>query len=322
MKAIRVHGFGEPEVMQLEDVTDPVPSHPAPGQVLVRVRAAGVNPVDAYIRAGKYGPVGFPYTPGIDAAGTIEKIAADVKNFSIGQRVYVAGSMTGTYAEFAVCSPDQIHRLPDDLSFAQGAAIGVPYGTAYRAMFIRAAARAGQTALIHGASGGVGLAAVQLAKAAGLTVIGTAGSEKGIALVRAQGADHVLNHTVAGYASAIPELTGGKGVDLIVEMLANVNLNNDLGLLALGGRVVVVGSRGPIAIDPRQTMGRDLSIIGMSLRNATPAELLEIHAALGAGLANKTLQPIIDTQFPLAQAAQAHRAVMESGSAGKIVLIP
>jgi NADPH2:quinone reductase len=176
--------------------------------------------------------------------------------------------------------------------------------------------------LIHGASGGVGIASVQIARAAGLTVIGTAGSDKGLALVREQGAHHVLDHRAPGYLDQIVALTEGRGVDVILEMLANVNLGKDLTVLAQGGRVVVIGSRGTVEINPREAMARDAAILGMTLFNTSEQDAASIHAALVAGLENGTLRPIVGRELPLAEAPQAHRAVMESGAYGKIVLIP
>jgi NADPH2:quinone reductase len=306
--------------MALEEVADLVPG---PGQVLVTVKAAGVNPVDTYIRSGLYrSDLELPYTPGTDAAGVIAAVGPDVKHRRVGQRVYVAWSVSGTYAEQVLCNEFQTHPLPDDISYGQGAAIGVPYGAAFRALFQRAHARPGETVLVHGASGGVGLGAVQLARAAGLRVIGTAGSEQGKALVKAQGAHHVLDHRQPGYLDQLTELTCGKGVDLILEMLANVNLAKDLTVLAKSGRVAVIGSRGKIEIDPRETMGREASIIGVTLYNATPHDLASMHAAFVAGLENHTLRPVVSREFPLAEAPAAHHAVMETSSLGKIVLIP
>jgi NADPH2:quinone reductase len=200
--------------------------------------------------------------------------------------------------------------------------MGVPYATAYRALFFRAQAKPGETVLIHGASGGVGTAAVQLARAHGLRVIGTAGTDEGLRLVKEQGAHHVLNHRSADYLKEVVSLTGGRGADVIVEMLANVNLDKDLGVLALRGRLAIVGNRGRIEIDPRQMMSRDGAIFGMTLFNATAEELATIHAALGAGLESGALHPVVGREFPLAEAAQAHEAVMAAGAHGKIVLIP
>jgi NADPH2:quinone reductase len=215
-----------------------------------------------------------------------------------------------------------VYRLPERASFAQGAALGVPYATAYRALFRRARLEPGETVLVHGASGGVGTAAVQLARAAGATVIGTAGSPDGLRLVADQGAHHVLDHTKPGYLTEVATLTGGRGPDVILEMLANVNLANDLGVLARYGRVVVIGSRGALEFDPRATMRIDATILGMSLFNAPPGEMQRIHAALGAGLENGSLRPIVGREFPLAEAPRAHEAVMEPQANGKIVLVP
>ena len=320
MKAIQVHEFGDPDVLKLEEVPDPTPG---PAQVVVRIHAAGVNPVDAYIRTGGHivrPPL--PYTPGMDAAGVIESVGEGVTRLNPGDRVYVAGTISGAYAEKALCLATQVHLLAARVSFEQGAAVGVPYATAYRGLFQRANARPGEVVLVHGASGGVGTAAVQLARAAGLTVIGTGGTEKGRQLVAEQGAHHVLDHRSPDYLDEIRKLTGGRGVDVILEMLANVNLAKDLGLLAQRGRVVVIGNRGTIEIDPRAAMGKDSSIIGMSLFNASEEERASIHAALVAGLESGTLRPVVGQNMLLAEAPRAHEAVMEPGAYGKIVLIP
>jgi NADPH2:quinone reductase len=325
MRAIRVHEYGGPAVLKLEELPDP---KPGPGEVVVRVRAAGVNPVDAYMHTGTYvRKPPLPYTPGQDGAGEVQSAGADVKNFKAGDRVYIAGvgntaAGAGTYAELALCSPSQLHRLPARTAFGQGAALGVPYCTAYRALFQRAVARPGETVLVHGATGGVGIATVELAHARGLTVIGSGGTDKGLAVVKEHGADVVVNHRETGYADAILKATGGRGVDLIVEMAAHINLDRDLGLLAKHGRVVVVGNRGRAEIDARQAMGRDAAILGMTLFNTTDVDRVEIHAALVAGLENGTLNPVVGREFPLADAARAHEAVMEPGALGKIVLIP
>jgi NADPH:quinone reductase len=320
MKAIRIHNFGPPEVMHLEDVPNLVPG---PNQVVVTVKACGINPVDTYIRSGLYQPaLKLPYTPGLDGAGIIADTGSEVHSRKVGQRVYVAWSVSGTYAEQVLCEEHQTHPLPKNISFGQGAAIGVPYGAAYRALFQRAQAKPGESVLIHGASGGVGIAALQLARAAGLLVIGTAGSDKARTLAFAHGAHHVLNHHEAGYLDVLPSLTGNRGVDVILEMLANVNLDHDLSALAVGGRVVVIGSRGRIEIDPRTALGREATILGMSLYNATEKELTSMNAAFVAGLENGTLQPVISRELPLAEAAIAHHAVIEASTLGKIILVP
>lgn len=324
MKAIRIHTFGDPEVMQLEDIPEP---QAGPGQVVVRLHAVGINPVETYIRSGIYPKPPTPFTPGHDGAGVIDAVGSDVDNVAVGDRVYITGSLSGAYAEKTLCAANRVYPLPEPASFAQGAAINVPYGTAYQAMFHRGCALPGECVFVHGASGGVGIAAVQLAHAAGLTVIGSAGTDRGRDLVLEQGADHVLDHTTDGYLDQVLSLTNGRGADLIMEMLANINLGNDLNVLAPGGRVVTIGNRGPgnqgtVSINPRALMARDADIRGMSLGNASEEDRIRMHAAIVAGLANGSLSPVIGQEFPLAEAAKAHHAVMETRAYGKIVLIP
>jgi NADPH2:quinone reductase len=324
MKAIRVHQPGEPDVLRYEEAPDPVPG---PGQALVRVRAAGVNPVDTYIRAGRYAQMPqMPYTPGGDAAGTVEAIGANVTRVKVGDRVYTAGGnarlLNGCYAELLACDADLLCPLPLSLSFAQGAAVGVNYATAARALHHKARAVPGETVLVHGASGGVGLAAVQLGRAHGLRIIGTAGSERGRKLVLDQGALYALDHTKADYLDDVMKLTEGRGADVILEMLANVNLAKDLTVVAKFGRIVVIGNRGTIEINPRDAMGREASVHGMALWNASDRELASLHAAIGAGLASGVLKPVVGTELPLREAAKAHVQIMAPGAYGKIVLIP
>jgi NADPH:quinone reductase len=324
MKAIRVHKFGGPEVLQLDEVPNP---HPGPGQVLVRIRAAGVNPVDTYIRTGTYTMTPtLPYIPGTDAAGVVAAVGEGVKRVKTGDRVYVVRTagppLTGGYAELAVCNEPLVQPLPPSVSFAQGAAVAVPYATAYRALHHKAHGRPGETVLVHGASGGVGIAAVQLAVAHGMTVIGTAGTERGRTLVREHGAHQVLDHTAPDYLQTLTALTEGRGADVILEMLANVNLQKDLDVVARYGRIIVIGNRGAIELNARGTMTKDAAILGLALPNATAEEMASIHAALVAGLTNGTLKPVVGRELPLADAARAHEAVLRPGAYGKIVLIP
>lgn len=320
MKAIRVQQFGGPEVLKIETVPD---LQPGPGQVLVKVHAAGVNPFETYQRTGTYAiKPQLPYTPGADAAGSVIGIGAGVQRVRAGDRVYVAGNVTGSYAEQTVCLESQAHPLPKNISFQQGAAIGVPYGTAYRALFQKAHVLPNETILIHGASGGVGIAAIQLARAHGMTVIGTAGSEEGRELVRQNGAQHVLDHSKGSVAEEVKKITDGRGANVILEMLANKNLAQDLSMLAIRGRIVVIGNRGNIEINPRDAMSRDAVILGMTLWNTPEEDLARIHAALVAALASGVARPVIGKEFPLAEAARAHEEILQPGSYGKIVLVP
>jgi NADPH:quinone reductase len=311
MRAVRVHEFGGPDVLQVEEVPQP---QPVEGEVLVRVQAAGVNPFEAYVREGRYTELpALPYTPGCDAAG----VRTDT-----GERVYVTDSLSGTYAEYALCPGEAVRPLPDDLSYAQGAAIGVPYFTAYRALIQRAAPAAGERVLIHGASGGVGIATVQLAVAAGLDVVGTTGSEAGSDLVSAQGDVRVLDHRDPAHAGVALELTGGEGFDIIIEFLANVNLGTDLKLLAKRGRVVVVGSRGSVEVDARDLMNAEGAVLGMRTPNARPDEAATARAAVDAGLRSGVLKPVVGRELPLADAPRAQSLIMERPALGKLVLVP
>ena len=320
MRAIRVHEFGEPEVMRWEEVADPVPGA---GQVVLKIEAAGVNPVDAYIRSGNY-PMKppLPYTPGSDAAGIVESVGEGVKACQPGDRVFTSGTVSGAYAEKALCLESQVHPLAQRISYAQGAGVHVPYGAAYRALFQRGRAVPGDWVLIQGATGGVGIAAIQFARASGMKVVGTGGTERGRRLILEQGGHFALDHHAPKYLERAMEITENRGFDVILEVLANVNLGKDLSVLARQGRVVIIGSRGAAEINPRDAMSRDAEILGMVLFNAPPRETQSIHAALVAGLENGTLRPVVGREFPMAQAPQAHRAVMEPGAFAKIVLIP
>ncbi len=320
MKAIQVHRFGGPEVLELQEIPTP---KPGPGQILVRVHAAGVNPYDTYMRNGTYAvKPELPYTPGSDAAGNVEAIGEGVKKVKAGDRVYTAKTLTGAYAEYALADESQVYALPEKISFAQGAGLWVPYGTAYTALHHHGHAHAAETLLVHGASGGVGLAAVQFARAQGLTVLGTAGTQRGMDLVLKEGAHHAFDHTKPDHADEVLKFTGGRGVDLILEMVANVNLAGDLKLLATRGRVMVIGNRGEITINPRDLMSRRASVCGFTLWAVTEAEVAEIHAAIAAGLENGTLRPIVDKQFPLKDAPLSHQEILAPGTFGKIVLVP
>jgi NADPH2:quinone reductase len=311
MRCIRVHEFGDPEVLRLEELPQP---EPVEGEVLVRVHAAGVNPVETYVRAGSYGRLpALPYTPGSDAGGVL---------VPSGERVYTSGSLSGTYAEHALCRRDQVHPLPDGLSYAQGAALGTPYATAYRALVQRGRAFAGERVLVHGASGAVGLAAVQFALAMGLRIVGTAGSEAGRRLLTDQGDVQVVDHHDPGHLDAARELTGGQGFDLIIELAAHANLGAVFPVLARGGRVVVVGSRGAVQVTPRDLMEREATVLGTLLANATTDDRAEAHEAIGRGLREGWLKPAVGRELPLAEAPRAHRHLSERPALGKLVLLP
>ena len=214
-----------------------------------------------------------------------------------------------------------VHALPATLSYAQGAAVGIPYATAWRALFGKAYVAPGETVLVHGASGGVGLAAVQMAAAHGCIVLGTASTEAGRELVRSEGAHRVFDHRAADYTDEILAFTGGHGVSVVLEMLANVNLERSLGMLAPRGRVVVIGNRGSMEFNPRVIMAKEATVLGMTLWNMNAAEDAAVQAGVSAGLENGTLRPVVGREFALADAPRAHEAVLVPGAHGKVVLL-
>jgi len=322
MRAVRVSQFGGPEVLKIESEV-PVPK-PSKNEVLINVKAAGVNPVDTYIRNGTYARVpDLPYTPGDDSSGIVEAVGSEVTKFKAGDHVLTVRTTTGSYAEFTCAESDYVSHLHKPLSFNQGACIGIPYYTAYKSIHFRAKAQPGEAILIHGASGAVGIAAVQLSKALGLTVYGTAGTSAGVELVKSLGADAVFNHREDGYLEKIQAATGGQGVDVILEMLANVNLQNDLTLLKFRGRVVVIGCRGSIEINPRLTMGKETSIMGVALMTSTPEEWRQMHAAIEAGQKGGWIIPQVGEIYQITDASKAQDDVINNpGTTGNRILIP
>lgn len=319
MRAIRVHEFGDPGVLRLEEVPAPAPVE---GEVVVRIQAAGVNPYETYVRSGAYRTLpALPYTPGVDGAGVVAQAGPGV-DLQPGARVYVTDSLSGTYAEYALCRAEDVHPLPAALSYPQGAALGVPYATAFRALFQRGQARPGEEVLVHGASGAVGLATVQFALAAGLRVTGTAGSEAGRDLAAAQGDVRAFDHHDPDHLRAAYASTGDRGFDMIVELLANVNLGDDLTALARNGRVVVVGNRGTVEVNPRDLMNVEGAVLGVMASLATPQETAAADAAVAAGLRESRLRPVVGREMALVDAPRAHRHIMERPALGRLVLVP
>jgi len=268
----------------------------------------------------------LPYTPGKDGAGIVEKVGEAVTSIKEGQRVWLSGAQTGTYAQFAICDEVTVHPLPDSISFQQGAALWTAFGTAYYALYHIGVPNLNgpNTILIHGASGGVGLACVQFAKQIPNTIIiGTAGTQEGCEFVLKSGANHALNHREPDYLEKVAQLSNNK-VDIILEMLANVNLANDLKLLNHRGRVVIIGSRGTVEINPRDLMSRRAEIRAVMLGHATPEELKEIKNGIQRGLEYGTLNPVISKTYSLDSSFQAHKDIMASdnslGSKGKLVI--
>ncbi|WP_195269553.1 NADPH:quinone reductase [Eubacterium sp. 1001713B170207_170306_E7] len=320
MKAIIVSSFGDEEVLKYQETATPVP---AAHEVRVKMEAVGVNPVETYIRSGHYPALPtLPYTPGNDGAGIVDAVGEDVERLKEGDRVFVAAALarhnSGTYAEYVVCDAGAVRPLPESLSFSEGAALGTPGLAATYALYSKAKLKPGETVFIHGASGGVGSLAVQLARRTGAYVLGTAGNPEGMALVKKLGAHRAFNHNSPDYIEAIKQETGGQGPNVIIEMVANVNLMKDMELLAKYGRVVIVGNHGTIEFDPRAAMTKDAVVMGMNIGNmpekAYTANLYALSAAMESGL-----HTVIGKELPLCRAAQAHREVSE-GKSGKVVL--
>ncbi|KAM6327397.1 quinone oxidoreductase isoform 2-T2 [Podargus strigoides] len=288
MRAVRVFEFGGPEVLKVRaDVLVPEPKE---NQVLIKVHACGVNPVETYIRSGSYARTpAVPYTPGSDVAGVIEGVGEHVTAFKKGDRVFTVSTISGGYADYAVAAANRVFPLSDKLDFRQGAAIGIPYFTAYRALFQKGCAKAGKSVLVHGASGGVGIATCQIARACGLKVLGTAGTEEGMNVVLRNGAHQAFNHREADYID----------------------------------KIKVVGCRGPIEINPRDTMSKESSITGVSLFLATEEEMCECATAVLGGIEAGWLKPAVGSEYPLEKVVKAHEDIIHSsGARGKMVLLP
>lgn len=322
LKAIRINQFGTSENLVVEQVKV---STPAENEVLISLHAAGVNPSDVYTSTGTYAvKPNLPYTPGLDGAGIVEQVGEQVTNVKAGDRVFIAslpnGKSTGTLAQQIVCESRFVHPIPEHISFEQGAALGIPALTAYRALVGRAKVKSGQTVFIHGASGAVGLHAVQIAKALGAKVIGTASRDSGKQLVKDSGADVVLDHIKEDTVDSVLSETDGKGPDVIIEFLANENLQTDLQMIAKHGVIVVVGNRGEIEINPRLVMQKECDVRGMVLFNVSAEEHQELISGVAKLLETEKLKPVVGYSYPLEQAGKAFDAVINGKHNGKVVV--
>uniref|UniRef100_A0A915C452 Enoyl reductase (ER) domain-containing protein n=1 Tax=Parascaris univalens TaxID=6257 RepID=A0A915C452_PARUN len=317
-RAAVVRTFGDPERIQVENQAI-LPQLTSPNQALIRVKCAGVNPVDAYIRSGHYSVLPhLPYTPGREGSGIVEQVGEKVKDFKIGDRVWFTDPLIGSCADYSIA--DKFYKLNDETSFAEGATLGIKYMTAYRALFLKAHARAGQTVLIHGASGGVGLAACQLAFASSLKVIGTASTVDGRQLVKENGAEFVVDHSKGEYWEELKEAYPS-GFDVILEMLANANLEHDFELVANNGCIIVIGSRGTVEVNPRLLMVKEACVRGALLAKSSANEYDFMSAHIGRLLMENAIRPVISKRFPLRQLSAAHRYIIHHiGSHGSVVI--
>ena len=295
LKAITVKEFGSEDVLKLEK--EQSLDKPKEKQCLVKIESAGVNPVDALIRKGFFSKECRKYTPGLDGSGVVEEAGPGSK-FKKGDRVYVGKNCpntTGTYAQYALVGDKSLHLLPDNVSFDEAAALWVAYYTAYHALIQIAGGVPGQTVLVHGASGGVGLAAVQIAKARGLRVLGTAGSQEGLELIKKHGCQQAFNHKKEGYQQDIQKYLDGSPLNIILEMAAGYNLDSDLDLISANGTIVIIGSHGNLQVTPVKIMMKTATIRGVVLGKISDEQSREVDSAVFAGLQNGSLKPIIQS---------------------------
>ena len=295
---------------------------PETNQILVKIYYAGVNPVDTYHRSGTNGYTPqTPFTPGLDGAGEVVDSGENVSRFTKGDRVYFSPlRIIGTYGEYCLVNEDEIRPLPDQLSYEEGAGLYVPYFTAYTAMFLRGKAQKGETILIHGASGAVGQACMQIAKANDMKIIATAGSEQGLKLLKDLDADIIVNHREEKHLQLAKELNNNDEIPLIIEFLADKNLQNDMEICKMNGRIIIVGNHGETTINARMTMKKNLDIRGLSLFNASQKDIETIHKALTEGAEEGWLKPRCNQIFDLKHVAEAHKLVTKGPSLGRILI--
>jgi len=322
MKAIHVHEFGDPEVMVFEDAADP---SPGAGQILVDVKAAGVNPVDTTFRSGAHPlskSLALPWTPGVDAAGDVLAVGEGVSGFAPGDRVFGA-AVSGSYAEKALLSSLRTAKLPGNLSYEEGASLPVVLYTAYYALIYKAQLKAGETVLIHAGAGGVGCMGIQIAKAAGARVITTVSSEEKAAFCREFGADVVVNYREEDFAERCLTETDGRGVDSVIEMVAVENFGDDCRAVKKYGCIVVLGAgtgKNPVgSVNYPPFYSKDIDVRGLSLFNSDPV-FPEMIRQLDLMLADGRVRASVGETMPLGEAPRAHDLLMTGKIFGKIVL--
>lgn len=340
MKAIRFHAHGGPEVLRYEDAPDPVPG---PGEVLVRVGAVALNHLDLFQRRGlERVTIGFPHISGADVAGTI--VEAPGGTFATGQRVMLQPGLScgrcprclegrdnecprydvlgyrsdGGYADLVKVPVPNVVALPDAIGMIEAAAFPLTFLTAWHMLVTRAALQAGETVLVIGAGSGVGQAAVQIARLLGARVIATAGTVEKLAKARALGAFEAVNHTAEDVPTFIKHVTGGQGVEVVVEHVGTATWAASVRCLARGGRLVTCGATTgyDAGIDLRFLFGRQLSLLGSYM--GRKGELIRAAAHFFRG----ELAPVVDRTYPLRDAAEAHRRLESREAFGKIVLVP
>lgn len=324
MRAVRIDQFGGREVLKTVSIDEPTPNA---NEVKIKLYTTGLNPNESYTITGVYAAFvpGLPYVPGFDGAGIIEEVGPEVKNVKIGDRVFIAGYKakrnTGTYAEKVVVDTEHVYHLPDNLSMDEGAALGIPMFTAYRALFQRADIKLGEHVLIHGASGAVGSLAIQMAKATGAIVIGTSSTREGRKQIIEMGADFAFEHISEDNKHKLLRATERNGPDVIIEMLANENLEIDMQVIADNGRIVIVGSRGSIEITPRHLMGNEALVTAVNVGRMTPEDKEEALHGIMNFIEEDAIKPLIGKKFSLDEPAKAHKEMMEGSGNGRTVFV-
>ncbi|SEP16792.1 NADPH2:quinone reductase [Halogranum amylolyticum] len=326
MRAVRYHEYGDEDVLTLEDgLEKPTPDA---NQVLVQIEAASINPIDTYLREGNVPPAnGLPHVGGSDMAGVVEAVGDDVSNFSEGDRVFATGLgifSPGTYAEYTVVSENMLAHLPEEVSFQEGAAAAMAFATSWRALIGRGDLSMGDVCLVHGASGGVGHAGIQVAAQAGGYVIGTAREGEAASMARSMGADAVVDYRSDNLIGDLEAAADGREIDVVLEPHADANIEADLERLADGGRIVIIGEESPIEIPPGPSMTAkqaDADLRFMSLA-ASPDVQAPILQRVALRLADKRFTVEIDSVFDLDELPAAHEKLMSSGVMGKIVIDP
>ena len=342
MRAVVITRHGAPDVLEIEERPDPPVG---PGEVRITVRAAGINFADLMARSGVYPDAPPPpCVVGYEVAGEVESVGDGVETPAVGDRV-LAGTRFGGYAELVTVPAGQVLPLPDALSFEQGAAFPVNYGTAYAALVIMGGLKQGERVLIHAAGGGVGIAATQVARRIGAEIFGTASASKHDA-IRAQGVDHPIDYRNEDFAEAAMRVTGGVGLDLILDAVGPTSFRRDYRILRPGGRLVMYGlsevqtgekrdipavlrslARMPLATMPwwrsLQVMNENKGVFGLNMLKWWDDEGLDrMLEPLASGLAGGEFEPVVAEAFPFERAADAHRMIAERRNVGKVVLTP
>lgn len=322
MKAIRIHRHGDPEVLQLDEVADLVPG---PGEARVRVHAAGVNFIDTYLRSGFYPTGPLPVILGEEGAGVVDAVAPDVEDVAVGERVAFVKAGARAYAEQVTIAADRLLPLPEGLSLEVAAALPIQGMTAhYLTQTIRPLS-AGDRVLIHAAAGGVGLLAVQMAKALGAEVFATCSTPEKAAIARQAGADHVILYGQQNFADEVLQVTAGVGVDLAIDGVGRTTFVDSVRATRVRGHVILFGqaSGPPDPIQPRPLLGsRTLTCASLFDYVRERRELLERSATVFAQAASGQLKIRIDRVLPLAAAAEAHRLLAGRQTSGKLLLAP